>query len=60
MKEIMEYLKVRYCNENGQGIVEYALILAFVVAIATYVGGDGTLTTKISTVFQNVTNAFGK
>ena len=59
MKEIMENLKARYMNEKAQGIVEYALILAFVVAIAAYVGGDGTLTGKISTVFQNVTNAFG-
>lgn len=59
MKEIMEYLKARYMSEKAQGIVEYSLILAFVVAIAVYVGGDGTLTTKISTVFKNVTNAFG-
>ncbi len=59
MKEIMEYLKARYMSEKAQGIVEYALILAFVVAIAAFVGSNGTLTNKISTVFQNVTNAFG-
>ncbi len=58
MKEIMEYLKVRYCSEKGQGIVEYALILAFVVAIAAYVGGTGTLTTKIKDVFTAVEGAF--
>ncbi|BAL83571.1 hypothetical protein SELR_18630 [Selenomonas ruminantium subsp. lactilytica TAM6421] len=58
MKEIIEYLKARYLSEKAQGIVEYALILAFVVAIAAYVGGTGTLTNKIKDVFIGVENAF--
>ena len=58
MKEIMEYLKARYMSEKAQGIVEYALILAFVVAIAAFVGGDGSLTNKIKDVFDNVVKAF--
>ena len=28
--EILKYLKARYVSEKAQGIVEYALILAFV------------------------------
>ena len=59
MKEILEYLKARYMSEKAQGIVEYALILAFVVAIAAVVGSNGTLTTKIQNVFQGVVGAFG-
>lgn len=58
MKEILEYLKARYMSEKAQGIVEYALILAFVVAIAAVVGSNGTLTEKITNVFQGVVDAF--
>lgn len=58
MKEILEYLKARYMSEKAQGIVEYALILAFVVAIAAVVGSNGTLTEKIKNVFQGVVDAF--
>lgn len=59
MKEIIEYLKARYLSEKAQGIVEYALILAFVLVIATAItNGDG-LRDKISEVFTKVTNAFG-
>ena len=63
MKEIMEYLKARYLSpylgEKGQGIVEYALILAFVVIVAAAITkGDG-LQAKVKQVFTDVTNAFG-
>ena len=34
MLEMLKYLKARYVSEKAQGIVEYALILAFVVVIA--------------------------
>ena len=34
MLDFIQYLKARYVSEKSQGIVEYALILAFVVAIA--------------------------
>ena len=37
MKEIMEYLKARYMGEKAQGMVEYALIVAFIVGIAAVV-----------------------
>lgn len=55
MKEIMEYLKVRYCSEKGQGIVEYALILAFVVGVAVFLSTDDAgLGAKLKTSFTNI------
>lgn len=37
MKEIIDYLKARYLNEKAQGMVEYALIVAFIVGVAAVV-----------------------
>lgn len=39
MKEIIDYLKARYLNEKAQGMVEYALIVAFIVGVAAVVFG---------------------
>ncbi len=61
MKEVMEYVKARYLSglsEKGQGIVEYALILAFVVIVAAAITNGGGLRDKVQEVFQNVTTAF--
>ena len=38
MVEIINYLKARYLSEKAQGIVEYALVLAFVAVVATALG----------------------
>lgn len=59
MKEIIEYLKARYLSEKAQGIVEYALILAFVVAVAAAIANGGGLRDKVGNVFNSVMNAFG-
>ncbi len=64
VKATWEYVKVRYLNrylgEKGQGIVEYALILAFVVVIAVAITNAGGLKDKVSEVFTNITQSFDK
>ena len=35
MNTILPYMKYRYLDEKGQGIVEYALILVFVVIVVS-------------------------
>ena len=44
-----------YLKQKGQGMVEYALILAFVVGIAAFLVGNGGIGEAIQTTFQNVT-----
>ena len=56
MKEIFEYLKARYLTEKGQGMVEYALILAFVVVIAAFLTGNNGIGQAIQDVFTRVQN----
>ena len=58
MKEIIEYLKARYLSEKAQGIVEYALILAFVVVVAAALTNSGDLQGKVGNAFKNVANKF--
>ncbi len=60
MVEIMEYLKARYMDQKAQGIVEYALILAFVVVVAVAIASGGDLQTKVSSVFDAMSNSFSK
>lgn len=54
MLEMLKYLKARYVSEKAQGIVEYALILAFVVVIAAALFGNGGIEGSIKSVFTNV------
>lgn len=60
MLEIMNYIKDRYLGEKAQGITEYALILLFVVAVATAVlwasGTDGALMAGLKNAFNKVAN----
>ncbi len=62
-KMILDYVKGRYLSrfldEKGQGIVEYALIIAFVVVVATAISSGGDLQKKISETFSNIVDAFG-
>ncbi len=60
MLEIVEYLKARYISEKAQGIVEYALILAFVVVVAAALTNAGDLQTKVKSVFTDISKAFDK
>ena len=45
-----------YLKQKGQGMVEYALILAFVVGIAAFLVGNSDIGNAIQQTFQNVTN----
>lgn len=56
MLEILNYLRGRYMSEKAQGMVEYALILAFVVALAVVLTQGGGLKEAISNVFGSATN----
>jgi len=58
MLEILKYLKARYMTEKAQGIVEYALVLAFVVVVAVAIGSSGSLTSKVSSVFTAISGSF--
>lgn len=44
-------------SQIGQGIVEYALILAFVVAVAAVLGNAGGLRDAISGIFSDTQDA---
>ena len=63
VKAMWEYVKgrylSRYLDEKGQGIVEYALILAFVVVVAVAIANGGDLQTKVKKVFEDISKAFG-
>lgn len=53
MFTILYHLKNRYLSQKAQGIVEYALILAFVVAIAIFItSGDNNLSEAVQGVFK--------
>lgn len=54
MREIIDYLEARYLSEKAQGIVEYALILAFVVVLAIALTSSGGIQEKIKSTFGNV------
>lgn len=51
MFTILYHLKNRYMSQKAQGMVEYALILAFVVVVAAVLAGDTGLSSAISNVF---------
>ena len=53
MMNLYTYVVSRLKSEKGQGLVEYALLLAFVVAVAGIALQDGTLGEAIQNVFNN-------
>lgn len=56
MFTILEHLKNRYMSQKAQGIVEYALILAFVVVVAAVLTQTDGLSSAISGVFSHTTS----
>lgn len=55
MFTILYHLKNRYLSQKAQGIVEYALILAFVVVVAAVLTTDNGLSEAIKGVFGKAT-----
>ena len=43
----------KFFTEKGQGIVEYAVLLAFVVAFAAYILADGCFKSEVQKPFSN-------
>lgn len=56
MFTILEHLKNRYMSQKAQGIVEYALILAFVVVVAAALINGGELRNAVTNIFGNTAN----
>ena len=59
-ESVKEGCLMRYLGQKGQGIVEYALILAFVVVIAMALTNSGGLQEKIKGVFTKVESEVDK
>lgn len=49
---VLKYLKARYVSEKAQGIVEYALILGFVVVISAALANGNMLEQNVHQIFQ--------
>ena len=58
MMEIAKYLKARYVSEKAQGMIEYALIAAFICGVAALVFAKArSFSSAINTAFGSVSNA---
>ena len=42
-----------FCTKKGQGIVEYAILLAFIVAVAAFLFNNGALKDEITATFNS-------
>ena len=60
MFTILTHLKNRYMSQKAQGIVEYALILAFVVVVAAALINGGELSNAVKNIFGNTANELKK
>lgn len=57
MLSYLNYLKTRYLGQKGQGMVEYAVVIAVVVAIGlALTGQNGTLVAQVNALYTAVFN----
>lgn len=49
-------VSLRKLAEKGQGIVEYAVIIAFVIAVAAYIFSTGGLKNEVTKTFSKTTS----
>ncbi len=55
MLEIMYHLKNRYMSQRAQGIVEYAIVIAFVIVIGwALLGTNNGLDVQIKEIFSKL------
>ena len=54
MLTYLRYFQNRYLNEKGQGMVEYAVILAIVVAIGVALSANGGFQSSITTLYSTI------
>ena len=54
LTKCFRYLTARWPDEFGQGVVEYAIVLAFVAGVAIYVSNSDTARDVIQAVFADV------
>lgn len=56
MPAYLQYLSNRYLNEKGQGMVEYAVVVAVVIAIgvALLATGGGSISGYITDIFKSI------
>ena len=56
MLEIMYHLKNRYMSQRAQGIVEYAIVIAFIIVIgyALLSGGDNDIAQAVQNIFSKL------
>ena len=54
---IINYIKRYLINIKGQGVVEYALVLLLIVALAASLGTDHDLAATIKKMYENVSTA---
>ena len=53
--EIAKYLKARFVSEKAQGMIEYALIAAFICGVAAVIfGTNGSFSNAINSAFSAV------
>ena len=45
-----------FCGKKGQGIVEYAILLAFIVAVAAYLFSSAGLKDEVTATFNSTTS----
>ena len=60
MFTIIKHLMNRYLSQRAQGIVEYALLLAFVVGLVAVMQSDNGLSDAVKGVFDKVTGELKK
>ena len=60
MFTIIKHLMNRYLSQRAQGIVEYALLLAFVVVLVAAMQSDNGLSDAVKDVFAKVTGELKK